>query len=614
MDKQERYLSISKEIVELIGGQDNIQGSAHCATRLRVVLVDVSLVQLEKLEDVDLVKGVFITGNQLQLIFGAGLVNEVYEVFSELTHTQGMTLGEVKQQGSKNKNPIQTVIKSLSDVFIEIMPGILAAALLMGVTGVLGKWDVVTNNETLYALNRLAGLASTGIFAILPMAVCYSATKRYGGKPILGMIVGAIMLDASLANAYSIGTEGFNPEVLHLFGLNIQMIGFQGGIIIALMMGFVTAKLDIFFDKKIPNVVKLLFSPLFTVFISTVLLFAIVGPIGRELSNGITGGLIWLTENLGAVGYMIFAGLQQIIVITGLHHILGAVEAQLIADTGRNFINPLMSVALIGQGGAVLGYLALNWKNIKTRELCIPSFASILFGISEPAIFGVNLRYKFPLIGGCIGASVAGAYVYFASLAALGFGTTAVPGIAIVDPTHNGYVHYIIAHLIGLVIGFICTIILGKMSQKTTKVEKLLPIMEGEIYSIEKCHDAMFATKTLGDGIVIEPTNGKVVAPCEGTIAFVFPAKHALGIRLDNGISFLIHCGINTVELAGEGFMAHVKEGDRIKAGDLLLEMDLDFIKEKGFDIQTMLVLSENNENKTVSFETKQGGIATIQE
>ena len=461
--KQEKYLRISQDLVNNVGGLENIQGVAHCATRLRIVLKNNDLANIEKLEDVDLVKGVFIAGDQLQLIFGAGLVNDVYEVFSQYTHTENMSLGDIKQQSTQKQNPFQAVIKSLSDVFIDIMPGILAAALLMGITGVLGKWDLVLNNETLYAINKLASIASNGIFAILPMAVCYSACKRYGGKPILGLIVGAIMLDASLANAYSVGSGSVTAEVIKIFGLPIELVGFQGGIIIALMMGFIVAKLDIFFDKKIPDVVKLLFSPLCTVFLSTVLLFTIIGPVGRELSNLITGGLIWVTQNLGALGYMIFAGVQQIIVITGLHHILGAIEAQLIADTGRNFLNPLMSVALIGQGGAVLGYLFINWKNLKARELCIPSFASTLFGISEPAIFGVNLRYKFPLVGGCLGGALAGAYVYFANLAAFGFGTTAVPGIAICDPANNGYFNYIIAHVIALVGGCVFTMIFGKI-------------------------------------------------------------------------------------------------------------------------------------------------------
>ena len=451
---------ISQDIEKYVGGRENISGVAHCATRLRIVLKDNSLADLKKLENVDLVKGAFVAGDQIQLIFGPGLVNDVYEVFSKYVGIADMTLNELKQESAKKANPIQAVIKSLSDVFVAIIPAILAAALLMGITGVLSNYPIVKENETLYAINRLASLASTGIFAILPMVVCYSAVKRYGGNPVLGMVVGAIMLDSSLANAYSAASGTVHVEVIHLFGLPIEMVGFQGGILVALMIGFVVAKLDIYFNKVVPNSVKLLLAPLFTVFLSTLLLFTVVGPVGRILSHGLTSGLVWSAENLGFVGYALFAGVQQLLVVTGLHHIIGAAEAQLLADTKHNFINPLMSVALIGQSGAVIGYLITHWKDTKARELCLPSFASTLFGISEPAIFGVNLRYRYPLVAGCIGGAVAGAYVYFAKLTALGFGTTVVPGIAICDPAHNGYLNYIIAHLIGFGVGLAATIIL----------------------------------------------------------------------------------------------------------------------------------------------------------
>lgn len=471
-NKEQRYLAIAQQIVQLVGGQENILASTHCATRLRIVLKDYDKVDREKIEQVDLVKGQFIAGNQLQIIFGAGLVNDIYQVFARYTGTEGSTMAEVKQMAAQRMNPLQAVIKSLSDVFVDIMPGILAAALLSGLTGVLSQWSVVESNDTLFAINKLVSLAANGIFSILPMAVCYSACKRYGGKPILGLVIGAIMLDGSLANAYDAAKGLVTPDVIQLFGFDIELVGFQGGIIIALMMGFIVAKLDIFFDKKIPDVVKLLFSPMCSVLISTVLLFTLVGPAGRLLSNGITNALVWMTQNLGALGYMVFAGIQQIIVITGLHHIFGAIEAQLLSDTGRNFLNPLMSVALMGQGGAVLGYLFLNWKNNKIKELCIPSFISTLFGISEPAIFGVNLRYKFPLVAGCIGGACAGCYVYLVNLAALGFGTTALPGIAICDPANNGYLNYIIAHLIALGVGLVLTIIFGKtMARKASGAE-----------------------------------------------------------------------------------------------------------------------------------------------
>lgn len=465
-NKKKDYINISQEIIKNIGGVDNIQGIAHCATRLRIVLKNNDLLNLKGFDELPLAKGTFLAGDQLQIIFGAGLVNDIYTTFKEYTQMGDMSLGDIKEQSTQKLNPFQKVIKSLSDIFVEIMPAILAAALLLGLTGVMIKWDVVTNSNSLYAIVKLASLASVGIFTILPMAVCYSATKRYGGRAILGIVVGAIMLDPSLTNAFLIGTDKFNPEILNLFGLKIELVGFQGGIIVALMMGFIVANLDKYFTKKVPDILKLLLSPMLTVFVSTVLLFLIIGPFGRFLGDIITGSLVWTTQNLGIFGYAIFAGLQQIIVITGLHHILGAIELQLLTGTGRNFLNPLMSAALMGQGGAVIGYLLLNWKNLKARELCISSFISVLFGISEPAVFGINLRYKYPLIAGCIGSVFAGAYIYMVNLASLGFGTTGVPGIAIVDPSHNGYLNYIIANLISLIIATILTFIFGKTLSK----------------------------------------------------------------------------------------------------------------------------------------------------
>lgn len=470
--KKEQYKLISHELLKFIGGKENVQGAAHCATRLRLILNNNDRAELKAIEKIDLVKGVFIAGDQLQIIFGAGTVNNVYDAFIEETGKGEMSLGEVKAVASQNQNWFQKSIKSLSDVFVEIIPGLLAAALLMGLTGLLsqqgifGEQSIVEMYPALAGLNRFIQIASTGIFTILPLLVAYSATKRYGGSPVLGLVIGAIMLHPDLANAYSAANGSVEPEVINLFGLKVELVAFQGGIIIALMMGFVTAKLDKFFNKKIPDMVKLFLSPISTVIVATFLLFTIIGPIGRELANIVTTSLLWSTENLGIVGYMLFAGIQQIIVITGLHHVIGAVEAQLIADTGRNFIMPLMSIALIAQGGAVLGYLYLKWKDDKTKQICISSFGSVLFGISEPAIFGVTLKNKFPLIAGCLAATLGGAYIYITKVSAIGFGATAIPGLAIVAAENNGHLHYLIAHLIALLAGAIFTILYGKVKLK----------------------------------------------------------------------------------------------------------------------------------------------------
>jgi len=624
MEKEKLYQKISKEVLENIGGSENIQGAAHCATRLRIVLKDLSLAKTDKLENIDLVKGCFIAGSQLQLIFGAGTVNEVYKVFAKEAKLENMSLSDVKDIANNKENPLQKVIKALSDVFVEIIPAILAAAILLGVTGFLANFEAVKTNQTLYAINRLSNLASVGIFAVLPMVVVYSATKRFGGRAILGIVVGAIMLDGSLANAYSIGTPGFNPEILDLFGLKIQMVGFQGGIIVALMMGYIVALLDKFFEKKIPSVIKLLVSPMLTVFISTFLLFTIVGPIGRELSNYITGGLVWVSTEFGLIGYMIFAGLQQIIVITGLHHILNAAEAQLIATTGRDFLNPLMSVALISQGGAVLGYYLLHRKERKVAEIALPSFVSILFGISEPAIFGVNLKYKFPLIAGCIAGAVAGAFVYIFKLSSLGFGATAIPGITIIDSANNGYINYIIVHLIGLVLGIVICYTFGKAKTKKVianeekvnkntseiKVESttdtnldeiaLISPIKGEVKDISESSDETFASKVMGDGILVNPSEEIFVAPADAKIELVFPTKHAIGLSLKDGSQILMHCGINTVSMNGEGFEVYVEEGQEVKQGDNLIKMDLKKVKQAGHSTQTLMIVNELPDGRKV--------------
>ena len=624
MEKEKLYQKISKEVLENIGGSENIQGAAHCATRLRIVLKDLSLAKTDKLENIDLVKGCFVAGSQLQLIFGAGTVNEVYKVFAKEAKLENMSLSDVKDIANNKENPLQKVIKALSDVFVEIIPAILAAAILLGVTGFLANFEAVKTNQTLYAINRLSNLASVGIFAVLPMVVVYSATKRFGGRAILGIVVGAIMLDGSLANAYSIGTPGFNPEILDLFGLKIQMVGFQGGIIVALMMGYIVAQLDKFFEKKIPPVIKLLVSPMLTVFISTFLLFTIVGPIGRELSNYITGGLVWVSTEFGLIGYMIFAGLQQIIVITGLHHILNAAEAQLIATTGRDFLNPLMSVALISQGGAVLGYYLLHRKERKVAEIALPSFVSILFGISEPAIFGVNLKYKFPLIAGCIAGAIAGAFVYIFKLSSLGFGATAIPGITIIDPANNGYINYIIVHLIGLVLGIVICYTFGKAKTKKVIVDEekanentseikvesitdtnldevaLISPIKGEVKDISESSDETFASKVMGDGILVNPSEEIFVAPADAKIELVFPTKHAIGLSLKDGSQILMHCGINTVSMNGEGFEVYVEEGQEVKQGDKLIKMDLEKVKQAGHSTQTLMIVNELPDGRKV--------------
>ena len=648
-EKRVRYEAISEKITQLAGGRENIVGLAHCATRLRLVLADNEKADIKAMEEVDLVKGVFVAGDQVQIIFGTGLVNDVCEVMGELNHMNTMSLGDLKTKAGQKMNPLQKALKALSDVFIEIMPGILAAALLTGLSSVLGNLPAVESNETLYGIVRLINISSGAIFGFLPLCVAYSTVKRFGGRPIMGIVIGCIMLSNSLADAYAAAQGTVDVTTLHIFGFNVELVGFQGGIIVALLIGIVIAKLDQFFEKKVPEMIRLLVSPLLTILISSFQLFLLIGPIGRGLASGITAGLVWMTKNLGIVGYVVFSGVQQLIVITGLHHVFGAIETQLLVDTGRNFLNPLMSVAIIAQGGAVLGYMVRNLKNAKAKELCIPSFVSVLFGITEPALFGVNIRYRYPLAGGCIGGAVGGAIVYLTNLAALGFGTTVVPGIALADPTNHGYVNYVIAHLVALGVGFIATVIMGTVfEKKNSKIdsitagnigsanknsdEKVISFEQkteeqndgvitayanGELTEIEKVNDETFASKVLGDGIAIIPEDGNVYAPVDGEISVAIESGHAVGFTDMNGTVYLIHIGIDTVQLNGKYFKVNVQVGDQIKRGDLLVSFDKEKVEKAGFDTACMLIVTEANGktlNKTKERKVKVGEEVAILE
>ena len=626
-NKRQRYEKIAEELTRLAGGRDNLQGIAHCATRLRIVLKDNDQADLKAMEDVDLAKGVFVAGDQVQIIFGAGLVNDVYEVIAEYNNMKNMSLSDLKTVANQKMNPLQRIIKALSDVFVDIMPGILAAALLTGLSGVLGNLEFVQNIETLYSINRLINIASGAIFGFLPLAVAYSACKRFGGRPILGIVIGCIMLSGSLADAYAAAQGTVEVTTLHIFGLPVELVGFQGGIIVALLMGWVTARLDKFFEKKVPEVIRLLVSPLLTTLVGALLLFTIIGPIGRGLSSGLTSALVWMTQNLGVFGYAVFSGLQQLVVITGLHHIFGAIEAQLLADTGRNFLNPLMSVAIIAQGGAVLGYMLRHKDNMKTREMCIPSFISVLFGITEPAIFGVNLRYRYPLIGGCIGGAMGGVVVYLTNLAAVGFGTTVLPGIALADPANNGYVNYVIAHVVAIAGGFILTLVLSGFMEKTAETastgntssaspapaftpaetpqeEEFFGYANGTILPLEEVHDATFASKVLGDGVAVIPSEGRIFAPADAVVTNLADTKHAIGLQTRGGNEILIHIGIDTVQLDGKFFKPHVKNGDTVKKGQLLIEFDLEKIKKAGFKTDTPMLFTDPSDDLSLERET----------
>jgi len=494
------YEKISDEILPAIGGKDNAIEAFHCATRLRIAIKDTSKIDKDALSQIELVKGVNLNKNQLQIIFGAGLVDKVTDVF--IQHT-GIAYYSVDSDSSitvkadskteDKKGFFQKFIDDLTGVFTEILPGILAGGILIGLNNLLtqkifGAQSLVQMFPGISGISTIVNLGSSGIFAMLPLIVVYSATKRYGGRPVLGLAIGAVMMSASLPAMSDVQTGAAKAVIANIFGWKLSLTNFGGQIIVALIMGWVIAKLDNYFQKKLPGVIQFVLSPMLTILISSFILFMIVGPIGVTLSTWITNGLVWMSQSLGIFGYVIFGGIQQLIVITGLHNMFGAIETQLISTTKYDFLNPLFSGALMGQGGGVLAYFFLNRKNAKAREISISAFFSILFGISEPALFGINIKHKYPLIGGCIGGAAAGAYIYLTKLTAVAFGTTGLPGIAIAAPQNNGYLNYILTNLVGIAVGFLASLLVSKFStskDKATETKKTAEKIPAEQLSVD---------------------------------------------------------------------------------------------------------------------------------
>ncbi|MBP2057944.1 PTS system sucrose-specific IIC component [Lactobacillus colini] len=477
MNKEEKsFAEITKAVVPAIGGKENAVEAFHCATRLRINLKDLSKVKTEDLADLPLVKGVNLNtaSKQLQLIIGPGLVDRATEYFIDHSGIPGQASAATEASGrsegakeAQKRNLFQGFLDDLTGVFTEVLPAILAGGILIGLNNLLtqrifGPESLTKMFPGISGISQIISIGAGGIFAMLPLIIAYSATKRYGGRPVLGLAIGTVMMSQSLPSMSDVATKAAKPLIANVFGWHVSMNSFGGQIIVALIMGWLVAKLDNYLQKHLPGVIQFVLAPMLTILISSFALFLVVGPIGVTLSNWITTGLLWVANTLGIFGYAAFSGVQQLIVITGLHNMFGAVETQLIATTKYDFLNPLMSVALMGQGGGVIAYFILNRKNKKAKEISISAFFSILFGISEPAIFGINLVKKYPLIGGCIGGAIAGAYVYLTKLTAVAFGTTGLTGIAIAAPQNNGYINYFIANLIGLVFGCVFSLVMAK--------------------------------------------------------------------------------------------------------------------------------------------------------
>ena len=637
------YAKTASLVIKYVGGKSNIKSVAHCATRLRFQLKDNELRDEEAISDLEGVKGVFLTQSQFQLIFGSGTVNLVCaEVQKQLGNMEEGP--EDKEAREEKGNPIQRFIKMLSDIFVPIIPAIVAGGLLMGLNNLLTS-PLFNGQAVIELFPQWQGLATAvntfanAPFTFLPVLIGFSATKKFGGNPFLGAAMGMIMVHPDLLNAYQIGIA--DPPMWNIFGFQIAAIGYQGTVLPVLAVSWILANIEKRLRRITPSWLDNLTTPLLSILVTSFLTFIFVGPVLREAGNLLAAGITWLYNTLGPVGGALFGFAYAPITMTGMHHSFIAIETQLLADsahTGGSFIFSTASMNNVAQGAAVLAVLLMT-KNDKIKSICSASGISALLGITEPAMFGVTLKLKYPFYAAMTGSAVGSAYLAGTRTLAQALGAAGLPGFISMKPDH--YLNFAIGILLSMGVSFILTIVFWKRfglekpeGKKAVKAETavkaevnraegietaedvesaggaehtgdaetttiLYSPMKGEILPVDQSMDEVFASRALGDGIALNPEDGMVHAPCDGTISLLFPTKHAVGITSDTGVEVLIHIGINTVQLDGAGFEAYVAQGDKVKRGDKLILADLKLIKEKGLNPQTMMILPEGGGLKT---------------
>ncbi|WP_342044061.1 sucrose-specific PTS transporter subunit IIBC [Bacillus sp. OTU530] len=469
------YKQIAQDILLAIGGKENVAAAAHCATRLRLALHDEGKVDQAKLDSMDVVKGTFSTGGQYQIILGSGTVNEVYKEFANLTGLSEMSTKDVKDAGAKKLNPLQRFVKMLSDIFVPIIPAIVAGGLLMGINNLLTAKDLFIAGKSLVEANPgmadLAALINTfanAAFVFLPILIGFSATQRFGGNPYLGAALGMLMVHPDLLNGWGYGAALAKGEipVWNIFGFEIQKVGYQGTVLPVLAASFILAKTETFLRRTVPSALDNLVTPLLSIFVTGLLTFTLVGPITRSAGNLLTDGIVWLYDTTGFVGGALFGLLYAPIVITGMHHSFIAVETQLLADmakTGGSFIFPIAAMSNIAQGAATLAVLMIT-KDAKVKGVASAAGISALLGITEPALFGVNLKLKYPFIGAITGSAVASAFIALTKVKATALGAAGLPGIISIKP--DSIISYIIGMAISFAVAFVMTIFLAKREGK----------------------------------------------------------------------------------------------------------------------------------------------------
>ncbi len=658
-----KYENDVKRLLELVGGKENIQAVSHCMTRMRFVLVDSKKANEEEIENLPSVKGTFTQAGQYQVIIGNDVAS-FYNEFTAYAGIEGVSKDAVKAAAKTNQNPVQKIMGALGEIFAPLIPALICGGLVLGFRNVIDSIDLFENGtKTLVEISQFwAGVDSflwligEAVFHLLPVGIVWSITKKMGTTQILGIILGLTLVSSQLLNGFNVATTPADEIPVWDFGFaKVQMIGYQGQVIAAMMAGFVLVYLEKFFKKICPEVISMIVVPFCSLVPAVFIAHMVVGPIGWTIGNAI-GDVVYagLTSDFRFLFAAVFGLLYAPLVMTGLHHMTNAIDSQLLNTPAQSTILwPMIALSNIAQGSSVLAMSVLQKKNERAQQVNVPACISCYLGVTEPALFGVNLKYVFPLVCGMIGSCCAAMISVGFGVEALSIGVGGLPGILSIKAQY--YPIFLLAMAVAIVVPFVLTFIVGKIklsredrfgkentvkaegaqaadtvdavSEKSAALEEknasgsadaakaaagngqdvkeLKSILDGKVIPITEVEDEVFSQKIMGDGVAIEPTNTVVTAPADCEVSVVMAdTGHACGLTLANGVELLIHVGVDTVDMGGDGFKLLVKEGDRVKAGQPLIEFDPEKIRAAGHPCTTMLIVTAEGSASGITMHT----------
>ena len=625
----------AKDLLQAIGGKENVTAVTHCATRMRFVLGDEKKANVKAIEAIPAVKGTFTNAGQFQVIIG----NDVpifYNDFSAVSGIEGVSKEAAKSAAKSNQNAVQRVMTTLAEIFTPIIPALIVGGLILGFRNVLEgvHWSMlngksITEVSQFWAgINHFLWLPGEAIFQFLPVGITWSVSRKMGTSQILGIVMGICLVSPQLLNAYSVAStpaaEIAKNWVWDFGFFTVNRIGYQAQVIPALLAGLSLSYLEIFWRKHIPEVVSMIFVPFLSLIPALILAHTVLGPIGWSIGQGLstvvlaglTGPVKWL---FGAI----FGALYAPFVITGLHHMTNAIDTQLIADAGGTGLWPMIALSNIAQGSAVFAYFLMHRHDEREAQISLPATISAYLGVTEPALFGVNVKYIYPFIAGMIGSSIAGLLSVTFNITAQSIGIGGLPGILSIQPQYM--LPFAMIMLVAVAVPMALTYFFRKAglftkTEDSTELQaefaaqeeaefvvhaeptalvntaQLVSPLAGQVKPLNQATDPVFSSGVMGQGVVIEPSQGELVSPVNGTVTVLFPTKHAVGIVSEEGVELLMHIGMDTVSLDGKGFEAHVAQGDKVVVGQQLISFDTNVIKEAGLITETPVIITNQDD------------------